>query len=98
MCRVRYVPPFAGARRVAAGASAVMAHENLMEAERARLEGRGGARQVEPPRAVDALPRKRPRLGSVRVETLHPVPAGPRVVQAQPLHVEDLEARALHLG
>src|SRR5262249_58521827 len=85
-------------RLVAGRRVAVLAHHDLVQAERARLERDRRAGEIQAPGAVRALAGEGPRLIRTRVEALGPVPAGPGVVQAQSLDVHDLPARALHLG
>src|SRR5206468_12850378 len=86
-----------GGRRPA-GAVPLLAREHLVEADGAGLEGHGRARQIQKPRAVGALADDGARLVGARAQPLHPVAAGPRVVQPEVLDVQDLPARALHLG
>src|SRR6266540_2197070 len=86
-----------GGRR-AAGAVPLLAREHLVEPDGAGLEGHGRARQIQEPRAVGALADDGARLVGAGAQTLHPVAAGPRVVQPEVLDVQDLPARALHLA
>src|SRR6266542_1113710 len=86
-----------GGRR-AAGAVPLLAREHLVEPYGAGLEGHGRARQIQKPRAVGALADDGARLVGAGAQTLQPVAAGPRVVQPEVLDVQDLPARALHLG
>src|SRR5262245_5634488 len=85
-------------RLVAGLRIAMLAHHDLIEAERARLERDCRAGEIQAPGAVRALAGEGPRLVRARVESLGPVPAGPGVVKAQSLDVHDLPARALLLG
>src|SRR6267143_465979 len=84
-------------RHAAARGISVLAQENLVEADGAALEGDGGARQIEEPRAVSPLADQRARLVGAGPQPLDPLAARPRVVQAQAFHVEDLPAGPLHL-
>src|SRR4030095_8089426 len=88
----------ARARLVAGLRVAVLAHHDLIEAERAVLERDRRASEIQAPGAVRALTRQGPRLVGARAQPFDPLPARPRVVQAEPLDIHDLPARALHLG
>src|SRR5438093_204 len=83
---------------VASRAIGGLLQHHLVQAERTRLERDGRARQVEPPRAVHAFADDPASLVGARLEPFDPLAARAGVVQAQPLDVEDLEARTLHFG
>src|SRR6266545_1842542 len=82
------VEVFAGRGRDPAYPVPLLAQQELVEPDRATLEGHGRAREVEEPRAVDALAHDGARLVGAGLETLDPLAAGARVVQAQILQVE----------
>src|SRR5262245_13132328 len=84
-------------RRDPARGVPLLAQEELIEADGAARKRHGGAREIEEPGAVRALSHDGARLVRPRLQALHPLAAGARVVEAQVLHVVDFPARALHL-
>src|SRR5882724_13247106 len=76
----------------------LLAHEDLVETDMTFLECHRRAREVEAPDAIDALTHKGACLVGPRLEPLHPLAAGPCVVEPQPLDIHDLPARPLLLG
>src|SRR5207249_9406180 len=87
----------ARARRATDGRVAVLAAQDLVEADGAVLEGDHRARQVEQPGSIRALAGHGARLVRPLAQPLDPLPAGPRVMQAQALDGHDLEARGREL-
>src|SRR5262245_7452584 len=75
----------------------LLPQQELVEPDRTAREGHRRAGQVEEPRPVRPLARDGAGLVGARLQALHPLAAGARVVQAEVLDVEDLPARALHL-
>src|SRR5256712_8729313 len=88
----------ARARRATDGRVAVLAAQDLVEADGAVLEGDHRARQVEQPGSIRALAGHGARLVRPLAQPLDPLPAGPRLMQAQALDRAGLEAPALDLG
>src|SRR5688500_6927781 len=76
----------------------LLTHEDLVEPDMPLLERHRRAGEVEAPDAVDPLTHEGARLVGPRLEPLHPLAAGPRVVEPQPFDVHDLPARPLLLG
>src|SRR5712691_2650572 len=91
------VEVFAGRGRGPAHPVPLFAQQELVEPDRAALEGHGRAREVEEPGAVDALAHDGARLVGASLEPLDPLAAGARVVQPQVLEVDDFPAGALDL-
>src|SRR5437867_11363698 len=75
----------------------LLAQEELVEADRPARERHGRAGQIQEPRPIRPLAHDGARLVGAGLETLHPLAARARVVEAEVLHVEDFPARTLDL-